>query len=189
MNSNFLVKFANVHTFRTHKMANNTLNACRNEEVFLNQTHTTTIKSTVIRIEIICNTFNEVAIFILCPHLLMSQHAIIREIAIDFSIPKSQGINGFVMITNNRYIIRYGHNNHCIVMNEFETTLRLFFHVRIAIEFDIDGFIRFTIFPSKSITKPVIRNLNLLSLNDFLLKETILIANTATMTSKSMCCQ
>ena len=71
-------------------------------------------------------------------------------------------------------------------MNEFQRTVRLFLHVSVAVEFDVNRLVRFAVFPSETVTQPVIGNFDLVTLNDFLLEKSVLITDTATVTRKTM---
>ena len=137
VNCDFLVKFANVAA-GANEMPNNALRARRNKEVLLNQAHTLAFAGAVIGIEVFGDTFDEIAVLILLAHLLMRQHAVIRKVAVNFSIPQAQRVDRLIMITDNRHVVRHSHNSHCVFMDKLKGAVRLLFHVSVAVELDID---------------------------------------------------
>ena len=90
------------------------------------------------------------AVFIFLAHLFMSEHPVIGKVAIDFSIPKSESVDGLIMIADDRHIIGHGHHSHCVFVYEFERAIGLWLHVGVAIEFDVDRLIRLPVLPSES---------------------------------------
>ena len=58
------------------------------------------------------------AVLIFSAHLLMSEHAIIGEVAINLSIPQAERIYGLIMITDNRHVIGHSHNSHGVFVHE-----------------------------------------------------------------------
>ena len=127
-------------------------------------------------------------IIILGTKLLLRKCTIIGEIPIDLGIPKTQRIDGIVLVAHDWHIIRHSHNRHIILVYKLQRAIRHFLHIGIAVEFYIDGFIRLAVFPDKAILQPVIRNLYLISLNDFLLEQPVLVTNAAAVPRQSQRC-
>ena len=89
-------------------------------------------------------------IFILLAHLFMSQHAVIGKVAIDLSIPQAERIDGLIMITDNGHVIGNSHDRHCVFVHKLKGAVGLRFHVSVAIELDVDRFVRLPVLPSES---------------------------------------
>ena len=185
MNSNLLAQVANLHA-RLDVVAHNALHAGRGHEVFLNQAHLAALPGAVIRIEITGNTLNEHAVFILLTNLFLREIAVIREVTVNLCIPKAQIVDCVVMIADNGHIIGNRHNNHRILMYQFQAAIRHFLHVGIAIELDIHGFIRFAVLPGKAVFEPVVGDFYLVAIDDFLLEQTVLITDGAAMPRQMM---
>lgn len=149
MDSDFLIEFADIAA-GADVVADNGLSAGRDEEVFLNEPHALTVVGRIIRVKVLGNGFDEVAILIFLAHLLMSKHTIIGEVAINFSIPQAQGIDCFIMISDDRDVIRNSHHGHGVFVHELERAVGLLFHVSVAIELDVDRLVRFSELPRES---------------------------------------
>ena len=109
-----------------------------------------------------------------------------RICSIDFGVPKSESVDGFVVVADNRHVVRDSHNGHCVFVDEFQRAVGLLLHVSVAVEFDVDGFVGLAIFPSETVAQPVVGNFNLLTLNDFLFEETVLITDGAAVTGQTV---
>ena len=137
VDGDFLVEFADIRA-RANVVADDTLGAGGDEEVLLNQAHSFTFAGAVVGVEVFGDALDEIAVIVLGLHLVVRQHAVVGEIAIDFGIPQAQRVDGLVMVADNRDIVGDGHNGHCVFVDEFERTVGLFLHVGVAVELDVD---------------------------------------------------
>ena len=187
MDGNLLAQVANLHA-RLDVVTYNALHAGRRHEVFLNQAHLAAFPGAVIRIEVTGNTLDEQAVFVLLPNLLLREIAIIGEVTVNFCIPKAQIVDRVVMIADNGHIIGNCHDDHGVLMHELQAAVRHLLHISIAVELDIHGLIRLAVFPGKAVLQPVVGDFYLVAVNDFLLKQTVLITDGAAMARQMMCC-
>ena len=90
------------------------------------------------------------------------------------------------MVADDGHIVRYSHNRHRILVHELEAAVRHLLHVGVAVEFDVDGFIRLAILPCEAVLQPVIRDLDLRTVDDLLLEQAVLITDAAAMARQAM---
>ena len=91
------------------------------------------------------------------------------------------------MVADNRHVVRHCHDRHRIFVDELEAAVRHFLHVGIAVELDVDGLIRLAVLPGKAVLEPVVRDLDLVTLDDLLLEQAVLIADAATVARQAVC--
>ena len=168
-------------------VAHDALDAGGDEEVLLDKAQTAAIVRAVIRIEVARDALDEVAIVVLLAHLFLRQAAVIRKIAVDLCVPEAQRVDRVVVVADNRHVVRHCHDRHRIFVDELETAVRHFLHVGIAVELDVDGLIRLAVLPGKAVLEPVVRNLDLVALDDFLLEQAILVADAAAVARQAVC--
>lgn len=92
------------------------------------------------------------------------------------------------MVADNRHVVRHCHDRHRILVDELEAAVRHFLHVGIAVELDVDGLIRLAVLPGKAVLEPVVRDLDLVALDDLLLEQAVLVADAAAVTRQAVCC-
>ena len=180
----FVCKGANI-IMGTHEMTYNALYTSRYKEVLLNQTEALALIGAIIWIQELSNLIYLVAVLLTFLNLIIGKTCIIGEILICLSIPKTQGIYSAVLIANNRYIIRHCSYLSVIIVNSTGGTIIVNMHISLAAKTNLYSLVRLTELPGKAIAQPVIWNLNLLAINNLLLKKAILIADTAAMSSQA----
>ena len=185
MNGNLLAELADIHA-RLDIVAHDTLHAGRGHEVFLNQAHFAAFPCTVVGVKITGDTFDKGTVLVLLANLLLCQVAVIGKVTVYLGIPEAQVVYGAVMIADNRHIIGNSHDNHGVLMHQFKAAVRHFLHVGIAVEFYVDGLIRLAVFPGKAVFQPVVGDFYLVAVDDFLLKQAILITDRAAMSRQVM---
>ena len=169
-------------------VAHDALDAGGDEEVLLDKAQAAAIVRAVIRIEVARDALDEVAIVVLLAHLFLRQAAVIRKIAVDLCIPEAQRVDRVVVVADDRHVVRHCHDRHRILVDEFEAAVRHLLHVGIAVELDVDGLIRLAVLPGKAVLEPVVRDLDLVALDDLLLEQAVLVADAAAVTRQAVCC-
>ena len=169
----------------THEMAYNALYTSRYKEVLLNQTEALALSGAIIWIQELSNLIYLVAVLLTLLNLIIGKACIIGEILICLSIPKTQGIYSAVLVANNRYIIRHCSYLSVIIVNSSGGTIIVNMHICLAAKANLYSLVRLAELPGKAIAQPVIWNLNLLAINNLLLKKAILVADTAAMSSQT----
>ena len=164
------------------------LDTSRDEEVLLYKAQATAIVGAVIRIEVARDALDEVAVLVLLAHLFLRQAAVVGEVAVDLCIPEAKCVDRVVVITDDRHVVRHSHDRHRILVDELEAAIRHLLHVGIAVELDIDGLIRLAVLPGKAVLEPVVRDLDLVALDDLLLEQAVLVADAAAVARQAVCC-
>ena len=169
-------------------VADDALDTGRDEEVLLNQAHAAAVIRAVIRIQELRDALDELAVLVLAAHFVLRKAAVIREVAVDLGVPEAQRVDRVVVIADNRHIIRHSHDRHRIFVDELETAVFHLLHVGIAVELDVDGLVRLAVLPGKTVLEPVVRNLDLVAVDNLLLEQTVLVADAAAVTRQTMRC-
>ena len=168
---------------------NCSLNTCRYEEVLLFQTKLFTGHFIVIRIE---NVYD-----ILCKVLLLNGFLVITfvkgiksKLFDSSSIPDTKCIYYIVLITNDRHIV--WDCLYCLIsfMDKFVLAgCLVIFNSYISPEMYLFCVLRTTKLKWIAFFKPCIRNLNLVSVSDFLFEHTITVTDSAAICTVSKCCK
>ena len=167
-------------------MAHDALHASGDEEVLLDKTHAAPVIGAVVRIEELRDGLDELTVLALLFALLLCEHAVIGEIMIDLRIPEAQRVDRTVMIADDRHIVGHSHDCERILIDDLKRPIVHLLHIGIAVELDIDGLIRFAILPGETILEPVIRDLNLVAVDDLLLEEAVLVTDAAAMSRQTV---
>lgn len=125
----------------------------------MDKAHAFTFVGGIVGVKILSDGFDEVAILLFLAHLFMSEHAVVREVAIDFSVPQAERVDSLIMIPHNRHIIGHRHDNHSVFVHQLQRAVGLLLHVRVAIELNIDSFIGLAVLPRETLS-PVPNNTN-----------------------------
>ena len=168
-------------------VTDNALYPGRDEEVLLNKAHAPSLKRAVVRIEIARDGLDKAAVVIALLDLLLGQHAVIREIAVDLRVPHAQRVDRCIVVADDRHIVRDCHDDHRILMDKLQFAVPHIAHIGIAAELHIHGLVRLAVLPCEAVAQPVVRDLDLVAADDFLLEQPILIANRAAMSREAVC--
>ena len=143
----------------------------------------------VIRIKDINDQFCKV--FLLYRFVIISSVKLIQlEICDRFCIPYTQCIYYMVTISNDRHIIWNCHNRLVILLNEYIfTCCRIFLKTDISTKAYFFCVLFTAYFKRISFFQPVIRNLYLISIFDFLFEHTITITDSTSVCRIVQCCK
>ena len=165
------------------------LNTCRYEEVLLFQTKLFTGHFIIVRIK---NVYD-----ILCEVLLLNGFLVITfvkgiksKLFDSSSIPDTKCIYYIVLITNDRHIV--WDCLYCLIsfMDKFVLAgCLVIFNSYISPEMYLFCVLRTTKLKWIAFFKPCIRNLNLVSVSDFLFEHTITVTDSAAICTVSKCCK
>ena len=168
-----------------HVVAHDALYTGRYEEVLLNQAKALALVGAVLRIEELSNLVDVVPVLLTLLNFIIGQGSVIGEVLACLCIPQAQGIYSTVLVADNRHIIRHGSYLGIALMHGSRGTVIVDAHIRLAIKTNLYGLVRLPELPGKAVTQPVIRNLYLLVVDDLLLKEAVLVTDTATMSRQA----
>ena len=185
VNADLLAEVVDAHA-RLLVVTDNALHTCRNKEVLLNETHTASLKRAVVRIEIARNRLNKTAVVVALLDLLLRQHTVVGEVAVDLGVPHAQRVDRRVVVADNRHIIRHCHDDHRVLMDKLQFAIPHVAHIGVAAELDIHGLVRLAVLPCKAVAQPVVGNLDLIAADNLLLEEPVLIADRAAMPRETM---
>ena len=185
MDGNLLREVVDVEP-RLLVMAHDALHTGGDEEVLLDKAHATPVVGAVVWIEELRDGLDELTVLGLLLALLLCEHAVIGEITIDLRVPEAQRVDRAVMIADDRYIVGHSHDCERILIDDLKRSIVHLLHIGIAVELDIDSLVRFAVLPGKTILEPVIRDLNLVAVDDLLLEEAVLVTDAAAMSRQTM---
>ena len=101
-------------------MAYDALHAGGHHEIFLDQAGLLALVRTVFRVERARDVFHKLTVDCLLTNLLLAKSAVVTKVTFDLRVPKAERVDCFVMITDNRHIVRNAHNDERIFMDELE---------------------------------------------------------------------
>ena len=168
-----------------HVVAHDALHAGRYKEILLNQAQPLALVGAILRIEELSDLVDVVPVLLTLLDFLIGQGSIVREILSCLCIPQAQGIYGAVLVADNRHIIRHSSYLGIALMHSSRCTVIVDAHIRLTIKANLYGLVWLPELPGKAISQPVIRNLYLLVVDDLLLKEAVLVTDTATMSRQA----
>ena len=155
---------------RENVVAHDALHARRHEEILLDETQSASLVRAVVRVEVLRDALDEVAVLLLRLDLLARHRAVVGEVAVDLGVPEAQRVDRAVAEADDRHVVRNGHDRHVVLMHEREAAVLFFLHVGVAVELDVDRLVRLAILPLKTVGEPVVGNLDLIALDDLLLE-------------------
>ena len=140
----------------------------------------------VIRVENLNNVLCK--ILLLCRLLVIP---LVKEIEIEvlyrLCVPYSERIYHIVAVTDNRKVIRNGINALIVLLNEMVSSVLSPVASYISAELNLHSVLRTLNLKRVAILKPVIRNLNLVSVLNLLLEHSILISYTTAISRIAEC--
>ena len=183
VDGDLLREILDIHA-REQVVAHDALHARRHEEVLLDEAQAAAFVGAVVGVQVLRDTLDEVAVFLLRLNLLVCHCSIVGKIAVDFGVPQAQRIDRIVAEADDRHVVRNSHDRHVVFVYKREAAVLLLLHVGIAIELDVDRLICLAILPLEAVAEPIVRNLDLVALDDLLLEESVLVAYAAAVTGK-----
>src|SRR5699024_3527572 len=112
------------------------------------------------------------------------------EICDRLCVPDTKGIYDFIIVPNNRHIVRNCQYGLVPLLYKMSSSCSIIIlYVYIAAEFYFFRIFRTAQFKGIAVFQPVIRNLYLISVFNFLYEQTIMITNTAAIGTIPQCCQ
>ena len=168
---------------------NCSLNTCRYKEVLLFQTKLFTGHFIIVRVKYVYN--------ILCKVLLLNSFLVITfikgiksKLFNSSCIPDTQCIYYIILVSNDRHIVWNSLYSLISFMDEFVLTCSLvIFNSYISAEMYLFSILRTTKLKWIAFLKPCIRNLNLISVSDFLFEHTITVTDSTAVCTISKCCK
>ena len=106
------------------------------------------------------------------------------EVFVNFRVPKTQRVYRVVFRAHHGHVVRHRQHRGVILMHEAQAAVRLLFHIGVAAEAHVDRLVRFAVFPREAVTKPFVRQLDLVAVDDFLLEQAVLVADAAPVAGK-----
>ena len=168
-----------------HVVAHDALYTGRYKEILLNQAEPFSLVGAVLRIEELGNLVDVIPELLTLLDLIIGQGSVVGEVLACLCIPQAQGIYGAILVADNRHIIRHGSYLGIALMHGSGGTIIVDAHICLTIETNLYGLVWLPEFPGKAISQPVIRNLYLLVIDNLLLKEAVLITDTAAMSRQA----
>ena len=187
VDGDFLREVVQVHA-RLLEMAHDALHAGRDEEILLDEAHAAAVVRAVIRVEVLRDGLDELAVFVLLAALLLREHAVVGEVAVDLRVPEAQRVDRMVVVADDRHVVRHRHDRQRVLVDELQRAVLELLHIGIAVELDIDRLIRLAVLPGEAVLEPVVGDLDLVAVNDLLLKEAVLVADAAAVARQAVCC-
>ena len=184
MYADLLAKIVDAHP-RLLVVTHNALYARRDEEVFLNEAHAAHFVCAVVGVEVARDRLDETAVVVALLDLLLRQHPVVGEIAVDLRVPQPERVDCRIVVADDRHIVRHCHDDHGILVHELEFSANIA-HICVSAKLHINGFIRLAVLPRKSVAQPVVRDLDLVAADDLLLEEPVLIADAASVSREAM---
>ena len=171
------------------KLSDSRLYTCGNEEVLLFQTQLFSCIVVIIWIQHFHNVLSQV--FLFYGFVIFSLVKKIKtEVCNRLRIPDTKGIYDFIIISHNRHIIRNCQNRLISFLHKMSSSSCIVvFYVYITAEFYFFCVFRTAQFKGVSVFQPVIRNLYLVTIFNFLFEQTIMIADTAAISTVAQSCQ
>ena len=102
-----------------------------------------------------------------------------HEVLVHLGVPKAQRIDRVVLRADHRYVVGHRHDGHVVLVNEAQAAVRLLLHIGVAAEAHVDRLVRFAVFPREAVTKPFVRQLDLVAVDNLLLEKAVLITDAA----------
>ena len=169
-----------------HVLRNRTLNARGNEEVLLLQAELLAGVVIVVRVKHFADQSCEV--LLLNGLMIITAVKALKVKVIDrFGIPDAKRVYNVVAVADNREVIRDCANGLCALLRKMLSSLLVSRVPYITAELYFAGVLGTLDLKRVAVCKPVIRTLYLITVADFLLKHSVLIADTATVCGISEC--
>ena len=161
------------------KFSDGSLDACGNEEILLFQTQLFSCIMVVIRIQHFHNVFSQV--FLFYSFVVFSLIKKVKtEVCNRLRIPDTKGIYDFIIISYDRHIIRNCQYRLIALLHKTGPACSMVvFRIYITAEFYFFCIFRTAQFKGIAVFQPVVRNLYLITVFDFLLKQTVMVTDTA----------
>ena len=166
------------------KMAHNALQSGRNKEIFLHQPQLAPFIGSIVRIQETGNLLGLVLV-LQGPAVIPVTKLVIHVFPGILRFPQPQGIHDPVLVTQNGYVVRYGPHGIVMFMDADQLSVFAGTHVSFPAKPDIHGLIRFFYFPRESVAKPGIRQFHLLPVDNSLIKQPVLVTDTASVSRQA----